>query len=48
MIARGDSIAGSAIGDTGVRVLPGEWAGPLLPLAMPGPKARRRRFVARR
>ena len=46
MIARSESIGGSAIGDTGQRVLPGEWSGPAMPL--PGRKVRQRRHIARR
>lgn len=48
MIARGDAIAGGAIGDTGQRILPGEWTGPVPPLphSVPQRRGRGRRFTA--
>jgi hypothetical protein len=48
MIARGDAIAGGAISDVGLRVLPGEWAGPqpILPSGNPARPRRVRRRIA--
>lgn len=47
MIARGDAIAGCAIGDSGARVLPGEWRGPVITVPRgPGEQRRKRRFNA--
>lgn len=50
MIARGDSIGGSALNDTGARLRVTEWGGPPMPAPAARPKQgrRRRSFIARR